>query len=217
MAAADITTAWAPYDYIGVSLKQNKLVWRGLAAWSTLVWINFSSATPIRGWNYELFVVQHVASFALFIGFVYIHAPPELHGYVWAAVAVFFFDRVFRAVRVLYANISIFHPSKQHDGLLACKAEFTPLSHNTTRITIKSPPISWSPGQHVFLSCQGIAPLQNHPFTIASIPADGKMEFFVKAQNGGTKRFFKHAEKSRCLSDTPSRYDHVANDTTHCY
>ncbi|KAJ8107620.1 hypothetical protein OPT61_g8735 [Boeremia exigua] len=198
-------SAWAPYDYIGVQLKQNKLVWRGLAAWCVLVWINFSSSTPIRGWNYELFVVQHVASFALLIGFTYVHAPPELQGYVWAAVAIFFFDRVFRMLRFLYANISIFRPSRSGDGLLACKAEFTSLSHDTTRIIIRNPPIKWAPGQHVFLSCQGIAPLQNHPFTIASIPEDGKMEFLVKAQSGVTRRFFKHAQKSQGLADTPPR------------
>lgn len=209
----NFTTAWAPYDYIGVQLKQNKLVWRGLAAWCVLVWINFSSSTPIRGWNYELFVVQHVASFALFVGFVYVHAPPELQGYVWAAVALFFFDRVFRAARFLYANISFFHPSVKRDGVLGCKAEFVPLAHDTTRITIKKPPISWSPGQHVFLSCQGIAPLQNHPFTIASIPEDGKMEFLVKAHSGGTRRFFKHAQKSQGLADTSARYELILGYT----
>ena len=171
-----------------------------------LIWINFSSSTPIRGWNYELFVVQHVVSFGLLIGFVYVHAPPELQGYVWAAVAFFFFDRVCRGLRFLHANISLFHPSQNRTGLLSCKAEFMPLSHDTTRITIKNPPISWSPGQHVFLSCQGIAPLQNHPFTIASIPEDGKMQFLVKAHSGGTRRFFKHAQKSQGLADTPAGY-----------
>lgn len=134
------------------------------------------------------------------------HAPPEMQAYVWAAVAFFFFDRVFRVLRVLYANISLFHPSQKQGGLWACKAEFTPLPHDTTRITIRNPPISWSPGQHVFLSCQGIAPLQNHPFTIASIPEDGKMEFLVKAQSGGTRRFFKYAQKSHGLADTLPRY-----------
>lgn len=215
--STDDNVAWAPYDYIGPQLKQNKLVWRGIAAWSVLVWINFSSAMPIRGWNYELFVVQHVASFALLIGFVYIHAPPELKGYIWAAVAIFFFDRVFRALRVLYANIALFHPSQKRDGLLACKAEFTPLPHDTTRITIRNPPVSWTPGQHVFLSCQGIAPLQNHPFTIASIPEDDKMEFLVKAQSGATRRFLKHAQKSQGLGDTSSRYAPVRNNTFHSH
>ncbi|KAF3047999.1 hypothetical protein E8E12_005606 [Didymella heteroderae] len=198
-------SVWAPYDYFPIQLKQNKLVWRGLAAWCVLIWINFSSSTPIRGWNYELFVVQHVASFAVFLGFVYVHAPPELQGYVWAAVAIFFFDRVFRALRFLYANISLFHPSAKKEGFLACKADFTPLPHDTTRITIRNPPISWTPGQHVFLSCQGVAPLQNHPFTIASIPEDGKMEFLVKAQSGGTRRFFKHAQKLQGLAETSQR------------
>lgn len=143
----------------------------------------------------------------MFTGFVYIHAPPELQGYVWAAVAIFFFDRVFRALRFLYANISLLRPSTKRDGFLACKAEFTPLPHDTTRITIRNPPISWNPGQHVFLSCQGIAPLQNHPFTIASIPEDGKMEFLVKAQSGGTRRFFKHAQKSQGLAETSQGYE----------
>ena len=203
---ADFIAVWAPYDYFGVQLKQNKLVWRGLAAWCVLIWINFSSSTPIRGWNYELFVVQHVVSFGLLIGFVYLHAPPELQGYVWAAVAFFFFDRVCRGLRFLYTNISLFHPSQNRIGLLSCKAEFTPVAHDTTRITIWNPPISWSPGQHVFLSCQGIAPLQNHPFTIASIPEDGKMQFLVKAHSGGTRRLFKHAQKAQGLADTPAKY-----------
>jgi NAD(P)H-flavin reductase len=204
---ADIHSVWAPYNYFPIQLKQSPLVWRGLAAWCVLVWINISSSTPIRAWNYELFVVQHVASFAVFTGFVYIHAPPQLQGYVWAAVAIFFFDRVFRALRFLYANISLFHPSAKREGLFACKAEFMPLPHDTTRITIRNPPISWTPGQHVFLSCQGIAPLQNHPFTIASITEDGKMEFLVKAQSGGTRRFFKHAQKSQGLAETSQGYE----------
>ena len=203
-------SAWAPYDYIGYQLKNNRIVWKGLAAWCTLVWIVFSSMTPIRGWCYELFIIQHLISFALLLAFVYIHTPVEMNAYVWIPVALFFFDRVFRALRVAYANISLFHPSQKRqghtEGILACKAEFTPLPHNTTRIIIKNPPISWSPGQHMFLSCHSIVPLQSHPFTVASIPEDGHMEFLVKAENGGTKRFFRHAEKSQRGSEASIRY-----------
>ena len=200
---------WAPYDYIGTELKINNLAWRGIAAWSVLVWIVFSSMTPIRGLCYEIFVVQHLISFAVFIGFVYIHTPAECHNYIWVPVALFFFDRVVRGLRVLYANLSIFHPKQrkagQMSGIWACKAEFTPLPHNTTRVVIQNPPISWTPGQHVFLSCHSIVPLQSHPFTIASISADNKMEFLIKAESGGTKRFFRHAEKSQSLPTTSGR------------
>lgn len=200
---------WAPYNYIGNQLRTNAIVWKGIAAWAMLVWIVFSSMTPIRGWCYELFVLQHLVSFAVLIGFVYIHTPVEAHAYIWVPVALFWFDRVIRVVRVLYANVSLFHPqqrkSGQMSGFWACKAEFTPLPHNTTRITIQNPPISWTPGQHVFLSCHSIVPLQSHPFTVASIPADGKMEFLIKAESGGTKRFFRHAEKTHGLPASSDR------------
>jgi len=206
-------TSWDRYDYVGYKLKNDNISWKGLAAWCTLVWIVFSSMTPIRGWCYELFLVQHLVSFAVFVSFVYIHIPADMKGYVWVPVALFFFDRTVRAARALYANISLFHPQRRtgpSKSFLACKAEFTPLHHNTTRVVIPNPPISWSPGQHVFLSCQALAPLQNHPFTVASIPEDGVMEFLIKSESGGTKRFFRHAEKSHQLSEIPTRYDSVS-------
>jgi predicted ferric reductase len=194
---------WAPFDYIGTQLKQNILVWRGLVAWAMLVWIVFSSMAPVRGWCYELFVLQHLVSFAVMVGFIYIHTPAEVHNYIWFPVGIFWLDRVVRVLRILYANLSVFHPQQRRDGQIsgpwACKADFTPLPHNTTRVVIKNPPISWAPGQHVFLSCHSIVPLQSHPFTIVSIPEDGRMEFLVKAETGGTRRFFRHAEKTHKL------------------
>jgi NAD(P)H-flavin reductase len=63
-------------------------------------------------------------------------------------------------------------------------------------VTIENPGIGWQPGQHVFLTCHSIVPLQCHPFTIASIPEDNRMEFFIRAENGGTRRFFRFASKN---------------------
>ncbi|KAF1852099.1 ferric-chelate reductase [Cucurbitaria berberidis CBS 394.84] len=207
-------SAWAPYDYIGYQLKNSKIAWKGLAAWCTLVWIVFSSMTPIRGWCYELFVIQHVVSFALLLAFVYIHTPIEMNVYVWLSVGLFSFDRVFRALRVVYANFSVFHPSQKKQGhsggFLTCKAEFSPLPHNTTRVVIRNPPISWRPGQHVFLSCHSVVPLQSHPFTVASIPEDGRMEFLIKSESGGTRRIFRHAEKEHSGSGASLRLRTVA-------
>ncbi|KAH7075506.1 ferric-chelate reductase [Paraphoma chrysanthemicola] len=202
-------TSWARYNYIGWKIKNDNISWKGLTAWSILVWIVFSSMAPIRGWSYEVFVIQHLVSFAVFIGFVYIHVPADFKVYVWIPVALFFLDRTLRAARVLYANISFFHPKLRTQGhaqgVLACKAVFTPLSNNTTRVVIQTPPINWTPGQHVFLSCHSIVPLQSHPFTVASIPEDGRMEFLIKSESGGTRRFFRHAEKSHKLPEEAQR------------
>ncbi|KAJ5980431.1 hypothetical protein N7481_007729 [Penicillium waksmanii] len=55
------------------------------------------------------------------------------------------------------------------------------------------------PGQHIFLTCHRIAPFQSHPFTIASLPEDGRMEFFIRAQGGGTRGFAAFAEEKRSM------------------
>ncbi|KAK8250790.1 ferric-chelate reductase [Phyllosticta capitalensis] len=197
---------WAPYNYIGDKIRTDSITQHGLISWCLLLWITISSAAPIRGWRYEFFVIQHMISFAIFLAFVYKHVsswPMYVRIYVWIPVALVCFDRFVRTIWMLYANISVFHPKQRRNGdmsgLWACKADFTPLPHNTTRVTIKNPPISWTPGQHVFLSCHSVVPLQSHPFTIASIPGDKQMEFYIKSENGATKRFLAHAEKVHML------------------
>jgi NAD(P)H-flavin reductase len=197
-------TDWWPYGgYVNQMIKTDQQANRGFIAWILLLWIVFSSVAPIRGWRYEIFVIQHLVSFTAFIVFVYLHAFPETRKWIWICVAFFFFDRFVRGALMLYTNISFFHPKQRREGtmsgLWACRAEFTPLPHDTTKITIKNPPISWKPGQHVFVSCHSIVPLQAHPFTIASIPQDGEMTFVLRAQKGGTRRFFHHAQKMQRL------------------
>ncbi|KAI5267151.1 hypothetical protein E4T47_08090 [Aureobasidium subglaciale] len=190
---------WAPYDYIGTKVRTDPITKHGVIAWAILVWITISSMTPIRGWSYEFFVVQHIVSFAVFVGFVYLHIPAEVKHWVWICVGLFFFDRVVRAFFYLYNNLSILHPAQRKDGtmgkLWALKAELTALPNNTTRVTINNPPISWRPGQHVFLSAHSLAPMQAHPFTISSLPSDGKMEFLIQSQKGGSQKFYRHAER----------------------
>ncbi|KAK7549290.1 ferric-chelate reductase [Phyllosticta citricarpa] len=197
---------WAPYNYIGDKIRTDSITQHGLISWCLLLWITFSSAAPIRGWRYEVFVIQHLVSFAIFLAFVYKHVsswPMYVRVYVWIPVALVCFDRFVRAAWMLYTNVSFFHPKPRRNGdmsgIWACKAEFTPLPHNTTRVTIKNPSISWNPGQHVFLSCHSVVPLQSHPFSIASIPGDKQMEFYIKSENGATKRFLAHAEKVNML------------------
>lgn len=190
---------WARYDYILHKLKEDKITQRGFSAWCILLWIVLSSFAPIRRWNYEFFVIQHVVTFAGFIAAVYLHVPAEVKMWVWIPIGLIIFDRLARALLVLYANMSVFHPKRYREGFWACKATFEPLGSDMTRIVISNPPINWSVGQHVLLSCHSIVPFQSHPFTVASIPQDGTMEFLVKSKSGGTKRFFKYAQKHQGL------------------
>ena len=192
--------SWARYDYIMIKLTEESLPQTGFASWCILLWIVLSSFAPLRRLSYEFFVIQHVVSVAGFCGAVYLHLPNTLKYVLWISLSFAFFDRIVRFCRVLYCNISIFHPrGKRSDSLWASKATLEPLSGGFTRLTINKPPISWKPGQHVFLSCHSIVPLQSHPFTISSLPGDEKMQFLIKSRSGGTKRFWKHAEKAQTL------------------
>lgn len=186
---------WAPYDYIGTKTRTDALTQRGLAAWAVLLWIVLSSFAPVRGWRYEIFVIQHLVSFVAFIALVLVHTPSSDHGWVWAGFVFFVFDRIVRALRTLYVNLSLRRSPGAKSSLWASEAELTPLDGGMTRVIIRKPPISWRPGQHVFLSLNSVVPLQSHPFTISSIPSDGKLEFYVKKHSGATRRMFDYARK----------------------
>ncbi|KAJ5143563.1 Riboflavin synthase-like beta-barrel [Penicillium bovifimosum] len=201
---------WARWNYITYQLYNDPLTKRGFAAWVILTFIVITSFAPIRRLSYEVFVIQHLVTFVGFIVAVWMHAPEEVKVWVWIPIGLVVFDRVARYAWSAYANLSIFHRNEERKGLWAHEATFTALPGNVTRVTVDNPGVGWKPGQHVFLTCHSIVPLQCHPFTIASIPEDKKMEFFIRAENGGTRRFFRYASKSHSVLgndkvDTASR------------
>lgn len=188
--------SWARFDYIKVKLSKDRMSQTGFAAWCLLTAVVFTSFLPMRRLSYEVFVVSHLVLFAGTIGAIMLHVDYG-QTYIWVCVALFFFDRFVRFVTTLFANLSIFHSRKEgRDWLWANKAQLTPLPGNITRITIDKPVLKWSPGQHVFLSCHSIVPLQSHPFSIASLESDEKLEFLVQARSGGTRRFHRFATKT---------------------
>lgn len=186
---------WARYDYIVYQIRNDDLTKRGFAAWCILTFIVLASISPVRRLSYEVFVLQHLVTFVGFIVALYMHAMDEVKFWVWIGVGLLVFDRFARYAWGAYVNLSIFHRNRTESALWTHSASFTPLPGNVTKATIQNPSISWQPGQHVFLTCHAVVPLQSHPFTIASLPEDNKLEFFIRAENGGTRRFFDYASK----------------------
>ncbi|KAF7504921.1 hypothetical protein GJ744_001568 [Endocarpon pusillum] len=191
---------WARYDYVKVKLTTDPITQRGFAAWCILTFIVVTSASPMRKLSYEIFVISHLLTFAGFTAAIWLHVPDEVKVWVWLPIAFFALDRLLRMGRMLYLNFTPFHFWKMKvNGLWANSASFTALPDGVTRVSIDKPVFMWKPGQHVFLSCHSVLPLQSHPFTIASLPSDGKLEFLIKAHQGGTKEFLNHATKSDAL------------------
>lgn len=187
-------TEWLKYDYLSTKVQQDEITQKGFIAGGILLWLIISAAAPIRGLSYEVFVVQHIISWLAFLIALYTHVPTENQIWIWLPVTFWGFDRLVRAVLLIYNNLSIFHQNAS--GFLACRANFEAIDEKNTRITIANPPVFWEAGQHIFLACHALAPLTSHPFTITSLPSDGKMEFIVEAKKGATRRFFRYATKS---------------------
>jgi predicted ferric reductase len=196
-------TEWAKFDYIMIKIKTDYLTQQGIVAGSILAWLVVSSVAPIRALSYEFFVVQHVLSYIGFLVAMFFHVPKENQIWLWLPIGFWLFDRTARAGYLVYNNLSLFH--KKNSGVLACRATFESLDDSHTRITIANPPVSWTAGQHMFLACHPVAPLSSHPFTIASLPEDGKLEFVVRAKKGATKRFFKYATMNHPSLPTTSQ------------
>lgn len=186
---------WGRYNYIVYQLRNDELTKRGFAAWCILTFIVLASLGPVRRLSYEVFVLQHLVTFIGFIVALYMHAMKEVKFWVWIGVALLVFDRFARYAWGAYVNLSVFHGKGKESALWTHSASFTPLPGNVTKVTIQNPSISWQPGQHVFLTCHAVVPLQSHPFTIASLPEDNRLEFFIRAESGGTRRFFRYASK----------------------
>lgn len=187
--------SWGRFNYIGRKLQIDYLTQTGFACYIILTAIVLSSFLPIRRLSHEVFYVLHVVLFAGLMGAIYLHLT-DSKIYFWVSVVIFFVDRFLRLCVAGWVNLSFLHGKSK---VWANAATLTPLPGNVTRLSIPQPVFKWQPGQHMFVSCHSLVPLQAHPFTASSLPSDGKLEFLIQAQKGGTRRFNRWAEKNHPL------------------
>jgi ferric-chelate reductase len=189
--------SWGRYNYIIVKIKTDLPTQRGLAAWCILTFMVITSLLPMRRLSYEIFVVSHLLTMAGFLAAIWYHAPQEVKIWVWIPIGLVVFDRVCRYLFMAYTNLSIFHRRSTGHKLFGHVASFTPMPGNVTKVSIPAPLISWYPGQHVYFSCHSLLPFQSHPLTIASLPSDKSLDFFIRAEGGGTRKLFSYTS-ARC-------------------
>lgn len=109
---------------------------------------------------------------------------------------LFALDRVLRAGRVFWNNGQWRRKNRHH---LAASVEL--LTGNTIRLSMRRP-LTWKPGQHIFLILPTLStlPIEAHPFSIASIPVssneseDQEVVLLIRARAGLTRRLRDFAE-----------------------
>jgi NAD(P)H-flavin reductase len=164
---------WIRADFLQVQLQMMPVVKYGMGAGGVLLWMNLSGLAPLRHSWYEFFVIQHLASMAVFLWCLHRHIPAYAIHWVWMSIAFVAFDRVARFVWVLIRNIKLRNPDSTTPLRLAdrigYRTELHALPGDTTRVIIKNVPFHWSPGQHIFLWIPRIGFIETHPFTISNV------------------------------------------------
>jgi ferredoxin-NADP reductase len=132
---------------------------------------------------YEFFVHSHILTGVLFIGLLFWHCANQLTSwhYLYATIAIWFFSLLYRT---FYRTNLIRCPRGELASLI-------PVSDSGVKVTIPTT-LRWTAGQHVFIRIPSIAPLDNHPFTVASVAAPDKdvndLILVFKPQSGFTRR-----------------------------
>jgi NAD(P)H-flavin reductase len=196
---------WVRADFFYTELSMMPMVKYGMGAGSVLLWMNISGLIPIRSMWYEFYILQHLASIAVFLWLLWNHVPSYAMYNVWLAIGFIAFDRVARGLWLLIRNIHIFSGNKELSLVqrLGYKTEISALPGRVTRIVVHDLPFTWTPGQHIYLWIPSLGPIESHPFTVANPhpnpTASGRTradaELFVRAHAGFTRRLHALAQR----------------------
>lgn len=163
----------------------------------------------------QVFYFLHVFFSVLIIVTVYYHIAllkseslQDYINWIWAAVAIWVFDRVVRISRQLLLNFGFDSSSKTIKFSKASLVSTTSSSDPDHPLILRVRPAGaaknlvpkWSPGNHVFLNHSRVQPYASHPFTVISVGNDSSpyLDLVIRPQSGFTRKL---VDVSRGKSD----------------
>ena len=180
----------------------------GSVALGLLVWIVCSSSRVFRRMSYEVFVVQHIATVIGFFVVLFIHIMNRLNSqrYAYAGAAFWAFSIVVRGALSVFSSGFLCRTKATlcvqatMDEARDNKTEQARQGHEVLIITLDTN-LRWHPGQHIYIRFPTVAPLENHPFTVLSLPetlpfAESRLVLMVRVENGLTRRLFNKLQRS---------------------
>ncbi|KAG5362270.1 Ferric reductase transmembrane component 3 [Yarrowia sp. C11] len=205
------------YNFLEAGLHLAYFKW-GIAATVCCVAICIQAFYYFRHWKYEVFLALHIVLALFFLIGVWIHID-MFHWceYVYAAGAVWIFDRFMRLFRIWWSGLCVVGDFQIADE----KAKIM-------RITIDYSQM-WEvyPGAHLYLYVLNSKRVwENHPFTVYQSPQatrDGRLSLMVRAKEGKTKELFNailasetKAVQYNCLVEGPYGNSHPVHKYDTC-
>lgn len=176
---------------------QSLYFYSGIPPLILMAFLTLGGLSIVRKYWYEAFVHIHWICGCAFYGTLVWHIQQSLNmwDYMWAALAFWMFQLIYRAlVKTCFKPNSFF--------LKPRPATLRKLDSNTFEVIVKNvPDLKWLPGQHCYLRFTGSKILDNHPFSISSIPKinSNELKFIIIPRNGFTGELFQELNDSITL------------------
>ncbi|SPO40314.1 related to Ferric reductase transmembrane component 1 precursor [Pseudozyma flocculosa] len=207
--------AWFNYD---------RVWWTGSVCIALLVWIVASSVGAFRSFSYEFFVVQHILSVVVFLGFLFAHTRDLLQTWrwLWPIVAVWGFSTLWRWSNAMrqssfgrtraMVEVEIDDGHEDEDG----KARTTD-DGAIVRVALNAP-AAWTPAQHFFIRFPTLGASQAHPFTILSLASpdpqkESQLVFVARVHRGLTRHLYRHVKLTGRRTDGASTGTSLRSNT----
>ncbi|XMA18665.1 hypothetical protein WAI453_011456 [Rhynchosporium graminicola] len=180
-------------------IKQTYMIW-GIVAMALLsfIWV-FSFPRMIRLTGYEFFRKSHALIAVIYFGACWGHWS-KLACWMIAALAIVFMDFGIRYLRTLLIHVGYLKSGGY--GFVSAQATlqcYDDAEGRVVRIDFEHNHGPWSPGQHFYLCFPELSIWQNHPFTVASVASQDKVNphhtYIVRCLKGETSKLGMLAER----------------------
>ncbi|KAK7611777.1 hypothetical protein BKA81DRAFT_143413 [Phyllosticta paracitricarpa] len=197
------------YDHLAQLFIDKKRELSGTIFYFIFLLMIVFSISWFRSRFYEFFAYTHFFLAFCFIGVLWWHIHGEYMSptYVYVSVGLWIASAL---LRMTHRN-----PALRKGQLRGFPTTIEPMPGNATRVTVRvSQSVSWKAGQHAFIRIPGISIKDNHPFSIASMPAindpllpgpkkANELVFLVGERKGFTHKLAERARRAS-TSTVPS-------------
>ncbi|CAK7915359.1 ferric/cupric reductase transmembrane component 7 [[Candida] anglica] len=178
----------------------SKDYWSGYPPFVLLVVLCVGGNSWFRSRIYEGFLHLHwmcgIAYFATLVW--HINNALDMQRYMWGALAFWATQLIYRAlVKTAFRPSALF--------LKPRPATLTKLPKGTYEVVVTNvADMKWNPGQHCYLRFAGSRILDNHPFSICSVPStvsadSNELRFIIVPKKGLTGKLYKELDESITL------------------
>lgn len=179
-------------------------IFHGFLAFVALLVIAITSLEKYRRNYWETFRFFHVLGFVAYLVLgLYYHLPERLRWIFWVIIAIYFLDKLVRALMGGFAPVKTTQCEIKGGDVLVLRF---PKSALATKLH------SYRPASYVFLTFPSFAPHQSHPFSVSSGPNERDVQVHIRKLGDFTNSLVEKVRKNPGQIDVMVNGPHAGLD-----